>query len=192
MIVQVRRFELYIRYENETGVVQVISSDEQGRSVDPISLQVDSEFVMSFSELFSASQQQQIATLATEKENLIAAKTSLESQVNTLTATVESLTSEVASLQPWNKRWIDPKKFVARFTGTQAQAVYESIDPLLVAGRALLKSYIVDNYHVDLDDEKVTGLTAHMLTIVPPILTPQEREEILRDSSSFERYVPTA
>lgn len=187
---RVQRFELYIRYENETGVVQVILIDEQGRSVDPISLQVDSEFVMSFSELFSASQQQQIATLATEKLALIADKESLETQVNTLTQNIELLTSQVASLQPWNKRWIDPEKFVARFTGPQAQRVYKSIDPVLIGGRELLESYIDDNYQVILDDPQVTGLTGYMVQV--GILTSEERDEILRDSSSFERYVPTA
>ena len=189
---QVQKFELYIKYDTETGVVQVIQTDNIGRTVDPISLQVDSEFVMSFSDLFSESQQATIETLTSEKANLIADKTSLQLQVNTLLVSVANLSKEVASLQPWNKRWISAKKFVARFTPEQTREVYTSDDVTLIGGRQLLDDYIAENYHIDLDDPQVTGLTAYMVSVNPPILTPEERESVLRDSSSSERYIQTA
>jgi hypothetical protein len=193
---QVTRFELYIKYTNETGVVQVILTDDSGRTVDPISLLVDSEFVMSFSELFSQSQQQTITTLTAEKETLlnsnqvlVSDKQVLESQVDLLSITIDNLTAEVKSLQPYNKRWIDPEKFVARFTPALTRAVYTSTDATLIGGRELLDLYIAENYQIVLDDPQVTGLLAYMVSV--GLLTDPEKENILRDSSSSERYVPT-
>ena len=193
---QVTRFELYIKYTNETGVVQVILTDESGRTVDPIFLLVDSEFVMSFSELFSQSQQQTITTLTAEKETLLTGnqvlvsdKQVLQSQVELLSSTIDKLHAEVAALQPYNKRWIDPQKFVARFTPAQTRAVYNSTDATVMGGRQLLDDYIDANYQVVLDDPQVTGLTAYLVGI--GILTEEERANVLRDSSSSERYVPT-
>ena len=91
-------------------------------------------------------------------------------------------------LQPWNKRWIDAEKFVERFSPKQARAVYTSADVTLVGAREMLDLYIAENYHIDLDDHKVTGLTAFMVSLNPPILTTEERTNVLRDSNSFERY----
>ena len=89
-------------------------------------------------------------------------------------------------LQPWNTRWIDAEKFVERFTPKQARAVYTSTDATLVGARQLLDSYIEANDQVVLDDPQVTGLTAYMVAV--GLLTEQERENVLRDSNSFERY----
>lgn len=188
-MVQVQKFELYIEYNTGTGVVQVIQTDDEGRPVDPISLQVSSEFVMTFSNLFSASQQAAIAALTTEKTDLLTAKTNLEAQVAQLSEQVTNLLSENFALQPWNKRWIDPEKFVARFTGPQAQKIYKSVDQIVVGGRDLLDLYIQNNYQIVLDDEQVTGLSSYL--VIVGILTPEERASILRDSSSDERYIPT-
>jgi len=189
----IQKFELYIKYDTETGVVQVIQTDDRGRTIDPISLQVNNEFVMAFSELFSASQQQTIVALTSENAGLIADKTSLQLQVDTLMATVENLTAQVTSLLPWNPRWIDPEKFVARFTSVQTRRVYDinSTDETLIGARQLLDAYIDANYYIDLDDPQVTDLTAYMVSLNPPILTAEERTNVLRDSSSSERYMPT-
>jgi hypothetical protein len=196
---QVQKFELYIKYDTETGVVQVIQTDNLGRTIDPIALQVTKEFIMTFASLFSDEQQTAIVNLSNQKENLLNDKTNLlndkvalQEQVLSLTATINRLAREVASLQPWNKRWIDAEKFVARFTSVQTRKVYDpnSTDTVLIGARQLLDTYIASNYYIDLDDPQVTGLTAYMVSVTPQILTPEERENVLRDSDSSERYVP--
>ena len=186
----VKKFDLFIDHANDRGVIQVNASDSQGRSLEPFSLIVDSEFVMAFSNLISLEQSETIAALNTEKVALLTDKTNLQTQVAQLSAQVTSLQADNAALQPWNKRWIDAGKFVARFTAPQTQKVYTSNDPVLVRGRELLNSSIEDNYQVILDDEQVTGLTGYMVMV--GILTAEERIEILRDSSSDERYIPNA
>jgi len=98
----------------------------------------------------------------------------------------EVLTAFGVLLSPWNKRWIDAEKFVERFTPKQARAVYTSTDVTLVGARQLLDSYIEANDQVILDDPQVTGLTAYMVAV--GLLTQQERDNVLRDSNSFERF----
>jgi hypothetical protein len=128
--------------------------------------------------------------LLNDKTNLLNDKVALQAQVLSLTATIDRLTVEIASLQPWNRRWIDPEKFVDRFTPKQARAFYTSTDATLIGAKQLLETYIDENYHIDLDDEQSTGLTAYMVSVDPPILTAEERQNVLRDSDSSERYVP--
>ena len=98
----------------------------------------------------------------------------------------EVLTAFGVLLQPWNKRWIDAEKFVERFTPKQARAVYTSTDATLVRARQLLDSYIEANDQVVLDDPQVMGLTAYMVAV--GLLTESERQNVLRDSNSFERF----
>ena len=89
-------------------------------------------------------------------------------------------------LEPWNKRWIGAEKFVERFSPKLAREFYKSIDKKLIGARQLLDSYIEANYQVVLDDPQVTGLTAYMVSV--GLLTEQERDNVLRDSNSFERF----
>ena len=90
-------------------------------------------------------------------------------------------------LQPWNKRWIDGTRFVARFTPQQTRAIYTSADETLVAARQLLDTYIESNYAVVLDDVQVIGVIEYMVSI--GIMTQSESVSILSDSSSLERYI---
>ena len=186
----VTKFELFIDHATHCGVVQVHTIDAQGRALDPFSIIVPSELIMAFSNLISAEQLATIEKLTKATTALLTEQANLRTQVAQLSAQVTSLQSENAALQPWNKRGIDPGKFLARFTGPQAQKVYTSIDPILVSGRELLNAYVADNSQVILDDPQVTGLTAYMVSV--GIITPDERAEILRDSSSYERYQPAA
>lgn len=178
----VSKFELFVDNRHDRGVVQVHTVDTQGRDLDPFAFTVDSEFVMAFAALISLDQVETIATLTDQRADL-------QNQLAMLIAQVASLREQVNVLKPWNPRWIDPQKFVARFTAQQTQKVYKSSDPILIGGRQLLESYIDSNYQVVLDDEQVIGLTDYMVTV--GILTAEERIEILRDSSSLERYEPT-
>lgn len=145
-----------------------------------------------------------LAAAANQLEANTNAKTALESQVETLTTALATANATIAQLQnpdvispdeneiDWNPRHIAPEKFVKRFNGSQAYKIFTSTDEVLIGGRELLRHYIVNNYHIDLDDPQVIELTSHMLTTTPPILTPEERVDIRRDSSSSERYQPVA
>jgi hypothetical protein len=183
------KVELFVDHNHESGVVQVIQSDELGRKSDPYSLTVDREFVMGFSELFCTSQQEEIAALTAQKQSLLGEKQTLQSQINAQQLQIASLKEQVTNLLPWNPRWISPAAFVARFTALQTRNVYESIDEIIIGGRQLLSEYLAANYQIVLDDPQVTGLLTYMVSV--GLLTDPEKENILRDSSSSERYVPT-
>jgi len=183
------KVELFVDHNHESGVVQVIQSDELGRKSDPYSLTVDREFVMGFSELFCTSQQEEIAALTAQKQSLLGEKQTLQSQINAQQLQIASLKEQVTNLLPWNPRWISSAAFVARFTALQTRNVYESIDEIIIGGRQLLSEYLAANYQIVLDDPQVTGLLTYMVSV--GLLTDPEKENILRDSSSSERYVPT-
>jgi len=89
-------------------------------------------------------------------------------------------------IQPWNKRWIDAVQFVARFTPQQTRLVYTSKDENLIAARQLLDSYVAANYAVVLDDVQVVGVIDYMVFL--GALNDRDKERILNDSNSFERY----
>lgn len=181
-------------------MVQVLREDELGRKYDPISLTVGEGFVVSFSNLFNQEQQDQIAALQAERTVALATQSTLQDEVATLTMENSSLSSQVASipamqqriatlesLMEWNTRWIQPEKFISRFTALQAMAFYESTDPVIFGGRQLLSTYVTEKYQIDLDDAQVTGLLTYMVSI--GIITDSDRTNILRDSSRDERYV---
>lgn len=182
--------------------LQTLEITESGREFEEL-VPLDPSRVNEYATAFNLNALGQIATLEANLQATTTAKTSLESQVENLTTALATANATIAQLQnaddtlpddtaiEWNPRHIAPEKFVKRFNGSQAYAIYESTDDVLIGGRELLKYYIVNNYHIDLDDEQVIGLTSHMLTTTPTILTPEERDDLLRDSSSSERYQST-
>ncbi len=194
----VQKLEIYFDHFRESAVVEITTLDAQGRPVDPVSSNVPKEFAMSIFDLFNAQQHASIVALTAERSELIASNTALHTQLATLTAELNTLRSQNAiiptlqsrlALLPWNPRWISPSKFVERFSALQTRMVYESTEPTLVGGRQLLTEYVTQNYQVELDDPQVTGLIDYMVAM--GILTQSDRANILRDSTSDERYQPT-
>ena len=182
--------------------LQTLEITDSGREFEEL-VPLDPTKVNDYATEFNLAALGQVETLTTDLAKKTTEYDSEVVKVTALKAENETLKTTIAKLQnpdvipednaiEWNKRWIDPVKFVLRFTPIQVHRVYTSLDLTLMQGRELLNAYILNNYYIDLDDERVTGLTAYMLTTNLPILTPEERVEILRDSSSSERYIPTA
>jgi hypothetical protein len=188
---QVQRFEIYIKHNDEIGVIQIIQTDINGNLIDPISLMVSSEFIMAFTNLLDTELHNTNTVLTNQVASLLVDKLALQAQVNSSTTTIAALQATIQTqtiaLLPWNIRHISPIKFVERFTAIQARQFERSIDPVLIGGRQLLDQYIDNNYYIDLDDPQVVGLIDYM--IIVGILTDQERNVILRDSDNSEKYV---
>jgi vacuolar-type H+-ATPase subunit I/STV1 len=115
----------------------------------------------------------------------------LESERNQLNRDITALQAKVADLsqyRPFNPRWTTPDYFINRFTAKEAKAFYSSEDAMIVGGQQLLEAYEAAGWYVDLDDTQVQGLTGYMLQL--GMLTPERREQVLRDATAAEAWYP--
>jgi hypothetical protein len=152
------------------------------------------------------------ATLTTDLATANADKTSLTTQVASLESQLQEVTESkdvlfirkqavdhdlveaqtkiafLESIRQYNPRWTTPDFFINRFTAKEAKAFYSSEDTMIVGGQQLLEAYEEAGWYVDLDDTQVQGLTGYMVQL--GMLTPERREQVLRDATAAEAWYP--
>ncbi len=135
---------------------------------DPLPLDSLSEWAATFN-----------AAIESERNSLASQLTSIQSQLEQVTAERNQLLQNLAALElqlnpPKNPRHIAPYDFLSLLTGEEIYAMQTSVDPVVIVGRTKLQTIIT---YVDLDNQETIGLVRYLESA--GLLTAGRADEIL-------------